>query len=108
MISVVIPWHHDHRRTYFGNNSAEKAIERCIDSLLYHDIVGDGGSDNLGQIQLQDENIACSLSGVGTLLAVGSPGPRSSGGGPGIIGLPSLLNGTATCISSPGRLNCGI
>ena len=38
----------------------------------YYDIVGDGGSDILGQVAAQQERVARSLSGVRTLLAVGS------------------------------------
>ena len=38
----------------------------------YHDIVGDGGSDVLGQVQAQEESIARSLAGVRNLVAVGS------------------------------------
>lgn len=38
----------------------------------YHDIVGDGGSDVLGQVQAQQETIARSLAGVRNLVAVGS------------------------------------
>ena len=38
----------------------------------YYDIVGDGGSDILEQVEAQQESIARSLSGVRNLLAVGS------------------------------------
>ena len=38
----------------------------------YHDIVGDGGSDVLGQVQAQQESIARSLAGVRSLVAIGS------------------------------------
>ena len=38
----------------------------------YHDIAGDGGSGILEQVQAQQERVARSLSGVRTLLAVGS------------------------------------
>ncbi len=38
----------------------------------YHDIVGDGGSEILEQVQAQEESVARNLSGVRHLLAVGS------------------------------------
>ena len=38
----------------------------------YHDIVGDGGSDVLGQVQAQLESVARSLADVGNLVAIGS------------------------------------
>ena len=38
----------------------------------YHDIVGDGGSDVLGQVQAQEESIARSLAEVQNLVAIGS------------------------------------
>ncbi len=38
----------------------------------YYDIVGDGGSDVLGQVEAQQESLAGSLSEVRNLLAVGS------------------------------------
>ncbi len=38
----------------------------------YHDIVGDGGSDVLGQVQAQQESVARSLADVRNLVAIGS------------------------------------
>jgi len=38
----------------------------------YYDIVGDGGSDIVGQVEAQQESIARNLSGVRNLVAVGS------------------------------------
>ena len=38
----------------------------------YHDIVGDGGSDVLGQVQAQQESVARSLADVRNIVAVGS------------------------------------
>jgi ATP-binding protein involved in chromosome partitioning len=38
----------------------------------YYDIVGDGGSDVVGQVEAQQESIARKLSGVRNLVAVGS------------------------------------
>jgi ATP-binding protein involved in chromosome partitioning len=38
----------------------------------YHDIVGDGGSDVLGQVHAQQESIARSLADVRNLVAIGS------------------------------------
>ena len=38
----------------------------------YHDIVGDGGSNVLAQVEAQQESIARSLGGVRNLLAIGS------------------------------------
>ena len=38
----------------------------------YYDIVGDGGSDVLGQVEAQQRNLARSLSEVRNVLAIGS------------------------------------
>ena len=38
----------------------------------YHDIVGDGGSDVLAQVQAQQESVVRSLAGVRNLVAIGS------------------------------------
>ncbi|TDJ01478.1 MAG: hypothetical protein E2O73_04165, partial [Deltaproteobacteria bacterium] len=49
---------------------SDAAAESSVKS--YYDIAGDGGSDILQQVAVQQESVARSLSGVRNLLAVGS------------------------------------
>ncbi len=61
----------------------------------YHDIVGDGGSDIVGQVVAQKQAIAAALTGVRHLIAIGS--------GKGGVGKSTLTMALAQALRQAGR-----
>lgn len=61
----------------------------------YHDIVGDGGSDVLGQVQAQQQAITAALAGVRRIVAIAS--------GKGGVGKSTLAQAFARALHAEGR-----
>lgn len=61
----------------------------------YHDIVGDGGSDVLGQVQAQQQAISAALAGVRRIVAIAS--------GKGGVGKSTLAQAFARALHTEGR-----